>query len=549
MKLRDYQQDILNKCLTNIEKGINTLFQLDTGAGKTAILASICQQANCQVVCVVHRNFLLEQFSKTLTSFHVAHEVIGNAATRSRCMAYQRDVDVMKKDSHVITTTIQTLSRRVKGSLHINLNAKTIIIIDEAHHAANDNLYIKLKNHFKNPLFIGSTATPCRLDEYGLDTASGGLFDELVQADELKENAVIKLIARGVLSDYEIYSPPSNVDLNLLKRGGAGDFTFESMTACIEKQNICGDVIKTYEKLAKGLTIIYTVTISSAKSLTKAFKEKGLIASYIASSLSMREVTRRIDAFKRGDISILINVEMITEGFDLPDITTVILLRPTASFTLYKQMIGRALRHKDHNAIIVDHVGNVIRHGDPAENVIWSLSAAPQKDTKTKICSLPCPHCGRIYNIYKKECPHCNAANTLWQNDSEKEFEHFIKFNVIDAVLVRRYRALLLEQIRKDEYLKAKALQDEMIKTEILPFRQKSSNDPVGRMCEKIKVWFLDNLRQSSTVSIEEINCMTQSFRNELINDFWIENFTRKDLVTTNIKKCEKVLKKWLKSN
>ena len=546
MELRSYQQDIVDKCLANTAKNISSLIQLDTGAGKTAALASICKQVKMPIFVIAHRNFLVEQMSKTLTNFGVAHDVIGNSATRNRCMSYQRDNGILAQ-TNIVLTTIQTLSRRVTTN-DVDFDAKTLLIIDEAHHAANNNWYIKLKTLFKDPIFIGATATPYRLDEYGLGIKEGGLFNELVQADELKEHSVLKLIAKGILSDYEVYSPPSHVNLNLLKRGGAGDFTYESMTACIEHQNICGDVLNTYKKLAKGLTIIYTVTISSADRLTKMFKDKCIVASYIASNLSSHEVIRRIDAFKRGDIQVLINVEMITEGFDLPEVTTVIMLRPTASFTLYKQMVGRALRYKKHNAIIIDHVGNVMRHGDPAENVIWSLDAAPKKDTKSKICHLPCPNCGRLYNIYKKECPNCGTGNVLFKRDCERSFEHFIKYSVIESSLVRRYRAALLERIKKEEQVKAEALKKEKLKTEIQPFRQRSTDDPVGKICTQIKEWFLDNIKNSS-ISIEDINKFTTSVKSELVNDFWIDNFTRKDLTTVNVKKCERVLKKWLKSN
>ena len=542
MNLRDYQQSIYRQLTASNDDAV---FQLETGGGKTAIIAKLNDRPT---INIAHRNMLIEQISNTLTNVGVYHKIIGNSQIEKRCQLYQRNHGVSQQDNHVYVGTIQSIAARYKtGRLNLDTSLPYQIIIDECHHIADGNMWAKLGEIFPNARFIGCTATPCRLDGQGLHKNSGGLFDKLVQSDLLKDKGTLWLIANGYLADYEAYCPPIiDIDLPAL-RALTDDFSKKDLEQWADgkiNKDVMGDIIKHYKKLADNMTsIVFCPSISVAEQMSQVFQKKGYVSSYIASSLSFVENMRRVDAFRRGEITILCNVEMATEGFDLPSAECLIVLRPTASFVLHKQMIGRVMRPKTDNkkAVIIDHVGNITRHGLPDDEVKWTLHGTPSnKPTITAPCSI----CHYLSNPYIKHCPNCGADN--WMRSDTAEEARAVRMRITDIELVRKVRLHLIEEERKALVAARIKIEKKRLSENIVvnsDFHRYGS-DLIGVLCTKLSYWFLDNIKQSSC-SISEINQLTTT---NIDKSFWTSQFTSKDLKTSNVAKCERVLKKWLKS-
>lgn len=528
--LRDYQNNIVNKV---IGSKTDDLVQLDTGGGKTRIMSAIID--NKPTICIAHRNMLVEQISSTLTSTGIAHKVLANNKIVKRCELLQRDKKLGNQQCYV-ASLLTLISRAKRGEIDASLDYK--IIIDEAHHCAAGNSWTKLKNIFKNAQFVGFTATPCRLDGKGLSKDNGGLFDRLVQADSLTDNSVAKLIGGGYLSDYDYYAPPTDIKFKALKMSSTGDYTQKSLDKSVRGLEICADIIKAHKKYADGRrTLVFCVSIAIAKDFVNSFVKAGYSATYIASDLTTFEVVKRLDAFRSGEIEVLCNVNMVTEGFDLPEIDAIQIVRPTASLGLHRQMIGRVLRPKAGKAIIIDHVGNVLKHGLPDDNIHWSIdSIATNKSSHTIICK----NCHKVYSIYKKVCPFCGADNWILQHGAGNN--PFVVAGVIPIELVRQARAQAAREEQKAAYDKAMELKWHNFYTIPTPFERDFGSDLIGRTCQKLATFIYRSLKDNITP--REINIFTH--HGEVDRYFILQHFTIFDVKNNDVKKCIKIAKTFL---
>lgn len=535
MQLRSYQQSIYDQIISS---NTDDLFQLDTGGGKTPIIAKLSIGKPTVIIC--HRNFLVEQISQTLTKNGESHRIIGNSLITKRCQLFQRKNKV-EHGGHVWVATIQSLVSRYKnGKLGIDCAAVEQVIIDEAHHVAEQNMWASVKDIFPNARFIGATATPCRLDGQGQHKDCGGLYDNLVQAEQLKDNATQWLIANGYLSDYEYWCPPTDgIDFTKLRKGKI-DFTIDSLGKVIENPElVAGSVIEQYKRLAYGkCNLVYAVSIENARLFAEAFKQAGFSATYIASSLSLTENIRRVDAFMSGDVTVLINVEMVTEGFDLPEIECVQKVRPTSSFALDRQMNGRNLRPKPNGgkAIFIDHVGNVLKHGLPDDNVKWSLYGTPKNKSEPKI---NCNECGFLHNPYLAKCPNCGLEN--WLKNPTAENDPRVVSELVDIQLVRKVRKQLEQQEIEAKKQAAIAEHERLLSTQLIMPTWDYGLHAVGQLCNKLVTWFIENLKDH--LSIIVLNGFTTGKQPDV--KFWTSHFTIHDLKTMNSEKCKKVFKKW----
>ena len=537
--LRDYQQSIYDQVVNSTTHDV---VQLDTGGGKTPIIAHVAKHQ--PTICVAHRNMLVEQISDTLTKLKIDHSVIATPKIQKRCQLVQRRAGV-EFGGQVHVASIQSLiSWHKRGRLPVDTNQPFKIIIDEAHHTAKDNMWASLADIFPNAQFLGVTATPCRLDGQGLHVDCGGLFDRLVQADQLRDNSAATLIARGHLSEYEMYCPPASVDWKALKIGSTGDYTESSLSDAIDKTVICGEIVEHYKRLARNKRgLVFAVSIANAEAISDAYKAAGISSTYIASKLSIADNMRRIDAFRAGDVQVLINVEMATEGFDLPEIEVVQVLRPTASFVLWRQMIGRVLRPKPNgqHAIILDHVANTLRHGLPDDQIVWSLYGLPENKSEPVT---DCRTCHKTYNVYLSTCPHCGAEN--WIHSTVAMNDALVQANIIPVELVRKWRDEAKQ--REINAVKAKAIAEHQIALQTVPMPPRwifaGLQGAYKDLCTKLSSWMFDNLKD--VVPPSDLNRWTQGKEPAL--DFFMDHFTAKDLSATNPTKCKKVLKHALKS-
>ena len=246
-----------------------------------------------------------------------------------------------------------------------------LIVIDEAHHALAKT-YKEMWERFPKAKFLGLTATPCRLNGKGFTD----LFDVLVQSW-----AVPEFICKGRLATYDFVSIKSDgvtqrlID-SLQKRGADGDYQNKEMDMLLNKKPSIERLYRSLEEYGKDRKgIVYAINIDHARKITKLYQENGVKAIAIDSKTPAMERQQDIEAFKKGDIQVLVNVDIFSEGFDCPDVEFVQLARPTLSLAKYLQMVGRGLRvaKGKKNCVIIDNVGLYRVFGLPSQ--VWNWNA------------------------------------------------------------------------------------------------------------------------------------------------------------------------------
>lgn len=323
------------------------------------------------VLFLVHRKELIDQIRNTLI---------------------MNEVDM----SYVKLGMVQTIVRRLNKT-----SEPSLIIIDESHHVLA-NSYKKIIHHFSNAKVVGFTATPVRINGGGL----GDINDTLIE----KVNAKW-LIENQFLASYKYYAPEI-VQTESLNVKRTGEFDMTSLDDQFNKRMIWGDVIKHYQKLANGeQAILYASSIYQSEKMAASFNAVGISSAHIDGKTPKALRDDIIKRFREGDIKVLCNLDLIGEGFDVPDCSTVIMLRPTQSLSLYIQQSMRGMRYRPgKTSIIIDHVGNVTRFGLPDMERTWSLT--PKKGSNATKAEAPvkiCKDCFMTVSQTAKRCEHCGA--------------------------------------------------------------------------------------------------------------------------------------------
>lgn len=355
IKLFDYQEDMKERIEKALRLHRSVMAQMPTGTGKTYLLTAVIDSFVSnnpmeKVWIVAHRRELVSQIDETVRKFHSY-----SASNTSSLL------------SSVKAVSIQWLSK------HYNEIEEEpgMIVIDEAHHALAKT-YKEMWERFPKAKFLGLTATPCRLNGKGFTD----LFDVLVQSW-----AVPEFISKGRLATYDFVSIKSDgvtqrlID-SLQKRGADGDYQNKEMDMLLNKKPSIERLYRSLEEFGKDRKgIVYAINISHAQKITKLYQEHGVKAIAIDSKTPAMERQQDIEAFKKGDIQVLVNVDIFSEGFDCPDVEFVQLARPTLSLAKYLQMVGRGLRvaKGKKNCVIIDNVGLYRVFGLPSQ--VWNWNA------------------------------------------------------------------------------------------------------------------------------------------------------------------------------
>ena len=398
MPLRQYQIDLENGVRQAYREGYRSpCIVLPCGGGKSVIVADIAKQTTAKgnrVLFLVHRRELCDQIRNTFARWGVNMQLC----------------DIMM---------VQTAARRLSV-----LPEPKLIITDENHHCLAST-YRKIYDYFPNSRMVGVTATPVRLNGDGL----GDVNDKLIIGVSAKW-----LIENNCLAPYDYYAP-SIVDLSGAKVS-RGEFTAASVEKIVLKKAVFGDVISYYRKLADGKqAICYCTSIRHSIEMAAAFNEAGIEAEHIDGETPKAERDEVVKKFKSGEIDILCNVDLISEGFDVPDCECAILLRPTQSLTLYIQQAMRCMRYRPgKRAIIIDHVGNYARHGLPDDDREWTLekkdrSQQAEKSKSTENTVTQCPVCFLTFHSKNEAreavrvCPYCGAEIPIKERKQIEEKE------------------------------------------------------------------------------------------------------------------------------
>ena len=355
IKLFDYQEDMKERIEKALRLHRSVMAQMPTGTGKTYLLTAVIDSfvsnnPKEKVWIVAHRRELVSQIDKTLRKFHSY-----SASNTSSLL------------SSVKAVSIQWLSKHYDEIEE----EPGMIVIDEAHHALAKT-YKEMWERFPKAKFLGLTATPCRLNGKGFTD----LFDVLVQSWDVPE-----FISKGRLATYDFVSIKSDGETqrlidSLQKRGADGDYQNKEMDMLLNKKPSIERLYRSLEEYGKDRKgIVYAINISHAQKITKLYQEHGVKAIAIDSKTPATERQQDIEAFKKGDIQVLVNVDIFSEGFDCPDVEFVQLARPTLSLAKYLQMVGRGLRvaKGKKNCVIIDNVGLYRVFGLPSQ--VWNWKA------------------------------------------------------------------------------------------------------------------------------------------------------------------------------
>ena len=403
IELFDYQEDMKAR----IEKALclhrSVMAQMPTGTGKTVLLASVVESflrehSNCKVWIVAHRRELVSQiretiervFSKitpslfTIKEGSTSHPDPLSSGAREETAPPRRSEPLRSKvggpskvspdclSASAFNVPIKAVSIQWLSKHYDEIEEEPgLIVIDEAHHALAKT-YKEMWERFPKAKFLGLTATPCRLNGKGFTD----LFEVLVQSWGVPE-----FISKGRLATYDFVSIKSDgvtqrlID-SLQKRGADGDYQNKEMDMLLNKKPSIERLYRSLEEFGKDRKgIVYAINISHAQKITKLYQEHGVKAIAIDSKTPATERQQNIEAFKKGDIQVLVNVDIFSEGFDCPDVEFVQLARPTLSLAKYLQMVGRGLRvaKGKKNCVIIDNVGLYRVFGLPSQ--LWNWNA------------------------------------------------------------------------------------------------------------------------------------------------------------------------------
>ncbi len=444
--LRPYQQDVVNEVRNAFAEGYKCpLVVASTGAGKTVMFSYIAKNAadrNNAILIAAHRKEIIRQISLSLARFALPHNVIAAPALVRQIKIAQFKAfgkSFVDTTSSTMVGSVQTIVGRfdmidaaiARLSKRITKPAKTIVIQDEGHHVVQNTAWGRVMDRYGPAVGNVSlivTASPQRLDGRGLGKGHGGYADTIIEAPPMSW-----LIENGFLSPYRVFTAQHQIDVSSVKTR-MGDYAASDLQEVVDKPQITGDAITHWRKHANGLkTAIFCVSVEHSKHVAAEFNANGIPAAHIDGGTDDTERDKAIIDFANGKILVITNVNILSEGFDLASIAQqdvtidcVVDLAPTQSLVNALQRWGRALRPAaGKTAILLDHAGNVMRHGLPDEDRAWTLEGVKKKkrktdeddeeDVKVKCCpecfsihapDPVCPNCGHVYEIKARKIEH-----------------------------------------------------------------------------------------------------------------------------------------------
>lgn len=428
----------------------NVLLRADTGYGKTAVIASLVSKHVGASCVIAHRDTIVSQISLMLARFGIRHNVIASAANcRQIADLHVKETgrNWYDPNARCAVASVDTLVRR--KDLAAWRAQVTLAIVDEGHHVVVGNKWASAVESFTHPALrvLLPSATPKRADRKGLgrEPVGDGIADEMVLGPPMSW-----LMAQGYLTRYH---PPLIADSHMAealgKVGDTGDWSTTVMRSAAERSTIVGDVVTTYRRVCDGfyrgvpaqqrLAVVFAPEVKTATEMLQAYRAAGVRAELLTGETDAAIRRRVFQDFARRVIHVIIAVDIISEGTDMPAVEIILMARPTASLAVYMQQFGRGLRPLWGGAepdmaetpaaqaerlsaiaaspkpalILVDHVGNFLRHGPPDRHREWSLareggrSNGPSGAVPMRVCLEVT--CANPYERFLSECPYCGT--------------------------------------------------------------------------------------------------------------------------------------------
>lgn len=371
MIIREYQSAVVESALPLLRDGKRIVVVLPTGAGKTVVASEIVRRFARPTLWLAHRRELIAQARAALPP-----GVVVDAVQRRKAFP-----------------------------------PTDLIVVDEGHHAVAGSYLAHLGAHRGAVLHL--TATPYRLDGKGIgEVAESALWVDWASAPEVRVGRdglltmTSALVRERVLVDPRYYSLPGPSVAGVKIR--AGDYEAAGMMSAFDKPTVAGDAVREYQTRCAGTrAVAFCITVEHAEHVAAAFVAAGVRAAVVSGKTPKPERDRMLAELRAGALDVIATVMVLTEGWDLPTLETLIVLRPTRSLCLWLQMLGRVMRVADGKpgATVLDHAGNCDALGLATDPVYFDLDGrasrpggAPKKT---------CPECFAIVLSSARVCPEC----------------------------------------------------------------------------------------------------------------------------------------------
>ena len=387
-ELRPYQRDVIAEFNREREAGKRRIMLVaPTGSGKTIIATTIIKQyvdTWKNALALSHRLEIISQTSAKLHDQNISHGII-KAGFSPRPL------------ERVQVASIQTLHARAVRSDRMGLPPVDLLWVDEAHHCTAES-YQSIIEAYPDAILLGTTATPCRGDGRGL----GGIFETIIECPQ-----VAQLIEQGHLVCTRVYAPV-DPDLKGVKVQ-LGDYVESQLAERMDRPKLVGDIVTHWHKFGeRRKTVAFAVNVAHSVHLRDEFVRSGVRAEHIDGTTPRAERDATLARLASGEIELVTNNLVLTEGWDMPAVGCCVLARPTKKMGLYRQMIGRVLRPADGktDCVVLDHSGAVFRHGFVEDRVEWTLD--PDRRAESPTHQQRCiEHSSRLL-----ECTQCGAIRT-----------------------------------------------------------------------------------------------------------------------------------------
>lgn len=364
MELRPYQRECLESILAGYRRGLRRLLvSLPTGTGKTVVFANLPKflKMKRRMLMIAHRQELLDQaaakFAASVPDLSIGIEQAGRSASA---------------DCRIVLASVPTIGREGSARLlDMPPDDFYLIVVDEAHHAVAPS-YRRIFEHFglfaedSKRLLVGFTATPRRGDKHALSS----VFQEVAYAKTLPE-----MVRAGYLCPLRGWRVSTCISLASVATRH-GDFVESELASLVDVPERNQLVVEAFQELAAGRrAVVFCVNVAHVVALAAAFQEAGVRAAPIWGAMSREDRQSVLQAFHQGELQVLTNCNVLTEGFDEPRVDCVVMARPTQSQLLYAQMVGRGTRlHSDKSdLVVIDIVDNSARHKLAGLNALFDL--------------------------------------------------------------------------------------------------------------------------------------------------------------------------------
>lgn len=399
--LRPYQQRAIDDLRQGVREGHRCqLLALPTGSGKTVIASHIiasARQHGRRALFIVHTKELVAQAVRHFAEVGLTVGVV------------QGENTVFAATDDVIVATVQSLRNR--SPFHwIGL-----CLIDEAHIVYEQHR--KLMTHWSAIPFIGLSATP-------LTRGLGKLYSRLVRGPHMHD-----LQDLGALVPLRGYAPSQAVLARILADVGVGntthgrDYREADLSRALNTKALVGDIVETYRIRGEGRqALCFAVDIAHSRAIAEDFEANGISAGHIDGYIADDQAADVMDRFKAGATRVLCSVAKLGVGFDFKPVSCAILARPTMSEMLHMQQLGRVLRPADSkvDAVVLDHSGNCVRFGMPADFTVPELDngeRAARETRKTDPKAVTCTDCGYLLDPGQMTCPSCGVDRPVRRAD------------------------------------------------------------------------------------------------------------------------------------